>query len=78
MLVFTFARTDLFDFEVEEGLGYGCDEDTIRLLKEAPEAEGAGQEATYSVRFQIMRVKASVKDLTISRSVALLPGKIPE
>ncbi|MCB0561674.1 MAG: TonB family protein [Phaeodactylibacter sp.] len=42
----------LFDFEVEEGLGYGCDEEAIRLLKEGPKWEGAGQEATYSVRFK--------------------------
>ena len=43
----------LFNFQVKKGLGHGCDEEAIRLLKEGPKWEGAGQEVTYSVRFKL-------------------------
>ena len=42
----------LYDFNVKKGLGYGCDEEAIRLLQEGPKWEGAGQEVRYSVRFK--------------------------
>ena len=41
------------NIEVRKGLGYGCDEEAIRLLKEGPKWEGAGQEANYTVRFKL-------------------------
>lgn len=40
------------EIRVRESLGYGCDEEAIRLLKEGPRWEGAGQEATFSVSFK--------------------------
>lgn len=38
---------------VKQGLGYGCDEEAIRLLLEGPRWEGAGQQASYTVRFKL-------------------------
>ncbi len=43
----------LYDFRVEKGLNEECNEEAIRLLKEGPKWEGAGQEATYTVRFKL-------------------------
>ena len=41
------------NFEVKRSLGYGCDQEAIRLLKEGPKWKGAGQEVIYSVRFKL-------------------------
>ena len=46
------ADGSLYDFNIEKRLGYGCDEEAIRLLKEGPKWEGAGQAAEYTVRFK--------------------------
>lgn len=43
----------LYDFRVEKGLNEECNEEAIRLLKEGPKWEGAGQEATFTVRFKL-------------------------
>lgn len=41
------------DFRIKKGLGDGCDEEAIRLLREGPKWEGAGQEVEYTVRFKL-------------------------
>ncbi|MCB0581276.1 MAG: TonB family protein [Phaeodactylibacter sp.] len=41
------------DFKIKKGLGDGCDEEAIRLLREGPKWEGAGQEVEYTVRFKL-------------------------
>lgn len=46
---------ELFDFRIVQGLGYGCDEEAIRLIKEGPKWElskpdGIG-DVTYEIEF---------------------------
>ncbi len=43
----------LTDFRTEESPGFGLGEEAIRLLKEGPKWEGAGQRATYTIRFEL-------------------------
>lgn len=42
-----------YNFHIEKGLSEECNREAIRLLKEGPKWEGAGQEATYTVRFKL-------------------------
>lgn len=40
------------DIQVEKSLGYGCDAEAIRLLKEGPKWHGKGQQARYVINFK--------------------------
>ena len=48
---------ELFDVRVLQGLGYGCDEEAIRLIKEGPswaaEDQKSVRQATYSIQFEL-------------------------
>lgn len=43
----------LSGFKVIKGLGDGCNEEAIRLLREGPKWEGAGQQGSYAVEFNL-------------------------
>lgn len=40
------------NIQVEAGIGYGCDEEAIRLLEEGPDWEPAGRKGRYTVPFK--------------------------
>jgi TonB family protein len=41
------------DIQVKKSLGYGCDAEAIRLLKEGPKWKGKGEQGEYTIYFEL-------------------------